>query len=103
MLAIGGPYGVLSPQEPAHRTSQVLPRGTRGMVTMQDYRVYTLDCTGRVNTGWVFESETDKSALEEAVIMVTASAKAEIWQADRLVGSISGGIAVLSVRTTGRH
>ena len=54
---------------------------------MPNYRVYCYDGAGKLWVADWFEAADDAAALAEARTM-TAAVKCEVWQRDRLVGTI---------------
>jgi hypothetical protein len=65
------------------RRADVLPGGGR----VPNYRVYCYDGVGKLRVADWIDAASDDAALSEARTMKVA-VKCEVWQRDRLVGTI---------------
>ena len=57
--------------------------------SMALYRLYCLDCIGRIGLAEWLEAETDADALTQVRDLKNGALKCEVWDGKRLVGTLS--------------
>ncbi len=56
---------------------------------MASYRLYSLDGAGHISLADWIEAQTDAQALRQAQALRNDALRCEVWQGNRLVGSLA--------------